>query len=115
MINRELLGGGVSEPLTLTVQPYSLGSAKIGNQTIYPFDSYSFSSPPVVMDYSAIDDLSAMIEVYMDGRTSLQGYIVENINVTFWGMEYSSTYFRGYIIDKAKSSSITWQKIGPIT
>lgn len=50
----------------------------------------------------------------MDGRTTLQRYIVENINVTFWGMEYSSTYFRGYIIDKAKSSSITWQEIGPI-
>ena len=62
------------------------------------------------MDYSIIDDLSAMIEVYMDGRTTLQGYIVENINVTFFGMEYDSTWFRGYIIDKTKSSSITWQK-----
>lgn len=92
MINRELLGGGgIGEPLTLTVQPYSLGSAKIGDQEIYPFGSYYFSDPPVVMDYSTIDDLSAMIEVYMDGRTSLQGYIVENINVIFFGLEYDST------------------------
>lgn len=66
------------------------------------------------MDYSAINDLSAMIEVYMDGRVSLQGYIVENINVTFWGLDHFSTYFRGYIIDKTKSSSITWQETGPI-
>ena len=66
------------------------------------------------MEYSTINDLSAMIEVYMDGRVSLQGYIVENINVTFWGLEYTSTYFRGYIIDKTKSSSIAWQEIGPI-
>ena len=128
MINRELLGGTISEPLTLTVQPYSLGRATIGNQTIYPFDSYSMSSPPVVMDYSVINDLSAMIEVYMDGRVSLQGYIVENmdgrvslqgyivenINVIFWGMEHTSTWLRGYIIDKTKNSSITWQEIGPI-
>lgn len=114
MINRELLGGTISEPLTLTVQPYSLGRATIGNQTIYPFDSYSMSSPPVVMDYSVINDLSAMIEVYIDGRVSLQGYIVENINVIFWGMEHTSTWLRGYIIDKTKNSSITWQEIGPI-
>lgn len=111
MVNRELLGGTISEPLTLTVQPYGLGSATIGDQTIYPFDSYSMSSPPVVMEYSAINDLSAMIEVYMDGPLILQGYIVENINVTFWGEKYTSTYFRGYIIDKTKSSSITWQEI----
>ena len=109
MLNKELLGRGVGEPLTLTVQPYSLGYAKIGDQEIYPWGSYYFSSPPVVVDYSTIDDLSAMIEVYMDGKTTLQGYIVENINVTFFGMEYPSTWFRGYIIDKTKSSSITWQ------
>ena len=66
------------------------------------------------MEYSAINDLSAMIEVYMDGRTTLQGYIVENINVIFWGLEYSSTWLRGYIVDKTKSSSIAWQEIVPI-
>ena len=81
MLAKDLLGG--NEPLTLTVQPRGLGNAKIGDQQIYPWGSWSLYDPPVVIDYSAIDDLSGMIEIYMDGKATEYNYVVENINVIF--------------------------------
>lgn len=99
---RSLGGGG---QLTLTIYPNGLGNAKIGNQFLASWPSEI--PGPYIINYSDIQDLSGQIEVYIDGRTT-DHPVLTNISNEFFGMEYTSTYFRGYIIDKSKSSILNW-------
>ena len=105
-MNKDLLGGGVSKPLTLTLHNDSnLGSVTIGNQLIWSFDARD--KEPMVINYSDISDLSGEIVVSLDGFQYNEGYHkAENINITYHEMDLGIglTEIKGYIIDPSKSS-----------
>lgn len=105
MLAKDLLGGGRGDNLTLTIYPNGLGNAKIGSQFLASWDAHT--TDPFIINYSDISNISDQIRIYIDGISDYTPAL-SNIRKDFYGLQGTSTYFRGYIIDKSKSSILNW-------